>query len=138
MDAVGVNKEAIGCELCKPAVGSILSSLYNEHVMMPIHHQNQDTNDRCVSSVPGLSCFGCDLHMCVSGIWQTSSGTVRILGSGWSSIEFTIIVCMLSGTFSVIPKIAAGEVPRWLVLSQMLVAANLLLNEFRSPQTDSS
>jgi nitrite reductase (NAD(P)H) len=27
MSAVGVDKEAIGCEICKPAVGSILSSL---------------------------------------------------------------------------------------------------------------
>ena len=27
MNAVGVDKDAIGCEICKPAVGSILSSL---------------------------------------------------------------------------------------------------------------
>lgn len=38
MDAVGVNKDSVGCEVCKPAVGSILSTLWNEHVMDPVHH----------------------------------------------------------------------------------------------------
>ena len=47
MDVAGL-PGAIGCELCKPAVASILSSLYNEHVMKTEHHHNQDTNDRCV------------------------------------------------------------------------------------------
>lgn len=27
MASVGVNKDALGCEICKPAIGSILSSL---------------------------------------------------------------------------------------------------------------
>ncbi|KAF9007403.1 NADPH nitrite reductase [Cyathus striatus] len=68
MAAVGVNKESIGCETCKPAVGSILSSLYNEHVMKPVHHQNQDTNDKFLANI------------------------------------------QRNGTFSVIPRIAAGEI----------------------------
>lgn len=38
MAALGVNKEAVGCEICKPAIGSILSSLWNEHIMNPVHH----------------------------------------------------------------------------------------------------
>ncbi|KAI0638758.1 nitrite reductase [Trametes polyzona] len=46
MEAVGTNPKALGCETCKPAVGSILSSLWNEHIMDPAHHANQDTNDR--------------------------------------------------------------------------------------------
>lgn len=45
MDRVGV-PGALGCELCKPLVGSILSTLYNVHVMQPEHHGSQDTNDR--------------------------------------------------------------------------------------------
>lgn len=40
-----------GCEICKPAIGSILSSLYNEHVMTPRHHHNQDTNDRFLGNI---------------------------------------------------------------------------------------
>ena len=38
MAAAGVNTDAVGCEVCKPAVGSILSTLWNEHVMNPNHH----------------------------------------------------------------------------------------------------
>jgi nitrite reductase (NAD(P)H) len=45
MDTVGL-PGSVGCELCKPAVASILSSLYNEHIMKPEHHGSQDTNDR--------------------------------------------------------------------------------------------
>lgn len=65
MEAVGIKKDSLGCEICKPAIGSILSSLWNEHVMNPVHHsyvtqffyvclrfdtvfRNQDTNDRFV------------------------------------------------------------------------------------------
>lgn len=43
-------------------------SRYNEHVMTPVHHQNQDTNDRFLANI------------------------------------------QRNGTFSVIPRIAAGEV----------------------------
>ena len=38
MDAVGVKHDSVGCEVCKPAIGSILSSLFNEHIMNPAHH----------------------------------------------------------------------------------------------------
>lgn len=38
MDAVGVKAGSVGCETCKPAVGSILSSLWNELIMNPVHH----------------------------------------------------------------------------------------------------
>ncbi|KAJ7128043.1 nitrite reductase [Mycena filopes] len=68
MQQCGVNKDALGCEICKPTVGSILSSLYNEHIMLPAHHQNQDTNDRFLGNI------------------------------------------QRNGTFSVIPRMAAGEV----------------------------
>ena len=38
MAAVGVNPSSVGCETCKPAVGSILSSLWNENIVDPVHH----------------------------------------------------------------------------------------------------
>ncbi|KAF8733415.1 BFD-like [2Fe-2S] binding domain, partial [Rhizoctonia solani] len=60
--------KCVGCETCKPAIGSILSSLYNEHVMDPPHHQLQDTNDRYLANI------------------------------------------QRNGTFSVIPRVAGGEV----------------------------
>ncbi|KAG1716819.1 hypothetical protein ID866_341 [Astraeus odoratus] len=46
MQSAGVRPDSVGCELCKPAVASILSSLYNELVVAPSHLSNQDTNDR--------------------------------------------------------------------------------------------
>jgi len=81
----GAIKDAIGCEICKPVVGSILSSLYvqkkvclitpinsliryNEHIMKVEHRQNQDTNDRFLANI------------------------------------------QRDGTFSVVPRIAAGEI----------------------------
>lgn len=50
MDASGVPGSQ-GCEICKPTVAGILSSLYNEHVMAPQHHGNQDTNDRLMGNI---------------------------------------------------------------------------------------
>ncbi|WVF71032.1 nitrite reductase [NAD(P)H], large subunit [Kwoniella sp. CBS 6097] len=50
MTSLGV-PGSVGCEVCKPAVASILSSLYNEHVMRPEHHHNQDTNDRFLANI---------------------------------------------------------------------------------------
>ncbi|KAJ7057863.1 nitrite reductase [Mycena amicta] len=68
MREVGKKADSLGCEICKPVIGSILSSLYNEHIMSPAHHQNQDTNDRFLANI------------------------------------------QRDGTFSVIPRIAAGEI----------------------------
>ncbi|KAF8491117.1 nitrite reductase [Gautieria morchelliformis] len=78
MAACGVKQDAVGCEVCKPAIGSILSSLLNEPILNLVHHQNQDTNDRYGTS-------------------------------------------QLQRTFSVVPKIAAGEVTpeKLIVLGQV-------------------
>ena len=35
----------IGCEICKPAVGSILSSVWNDYILQEDHLPLQDTND---------------------------------------------------------------------------------------------
>jgi nitrite reductase (NAD(P)H) len=83
----------VGCEVCKPAVGSILASLYvslpyrfssslrhvliffvlpcfrfNEPILNPSHHKLQDTNDKFLANM------------------------------------------QRDGTFSVVPRIAAGEI----------------------------
>ena len=57
-----------GCEVCKPAVTSILAVLFNENIMQPEHQTLQDTNDRFLAN------------------------TQR------------------DGTFSVIPRVAGGEI----------------------------
>jgi nitrite reductase (NADH) large subunit len=40
-----------GCDLCKPAVGSILASLYNEHALAQDRAALQDTNDRVMANM---------------------------------------------------------------------------------------
>ena len=40
-----------GCEVCKPAVASILASLWNENVLDPSHATLQDTNDRFLANI---------------------------------------------------------------------------------------
>ena len=68
MKACGKEPESLGCEACKPALGSILASLYNQHVMDKPLHNLQDTNDRFMGNI------------------------------------------QRNGTFSVIPRVAAGEI----------------------------
>lgn len=40
-----------GCEVCKPAITSILASLWNEHILEPAHQTLQDTNDRMLANM---------------------------------------------------------------------------------------
>ncbi|EMD41313.1 hypothetical protein CERSUDRAFT_146196 [Gelatoporia subvermispora B] len=68
MEFVGVKPDSLGCEVCKPAIASILSSLWNENIMNPVHHANQETNDRFLANI------------------------------------------QRNGTFSVVPRVAAGEI----------------------------
>ena len=68
MKECGKEPESLGCEACKPALGSILASLYNQHVMDKPLHGLQDTNDRFLANI------------------------------------------QRNGTFSVIPRMAAGEI----------------------------
>ena len=40
-----------GCEICKPAMTSILAALWNETITTPAHHTLQDTNDRFLANM---------------------------------------------------------------------------------------
>ncbi len=40
-----------GCEICKPAIASILASLWNDNIMNPEHQALQDTNDRFMANL---------------------------------------------------------------------------------------
>lgn len=51
MKVIGSKPDSLGCEVCRPAIGSILSSLYNEPIMKPELRQTQDTNDRYLANV---------------------------------------------------------------------------------------
>ncbi|ANE43110.1 nitrite reductase large subunit NirB [Deinococcus puniceus] len=48
LDAHG---SGMGCEVCKPAVASILASLHNEYVLKPQHAPLQDTNDAFLANI---------------------------------------------------------------------------------------
>jgi nitrite reductase (NADH) large subunit len=41
----------MGCEICKPAVASILASIHNEPVLKKEHRTLQDTNDRFLANI---------------------------------------------------------------------------------------
>ena len=51
MKTAGKNPDSLGCELCKPAIGSILSSLFNPHVMDKGYNDLQDTNDKFLANI---------------------------------------------------------------------------------------
>ncbi|KAG5929050.1 Nitrite reductase [NAD(P)H] [Claviceps africana] len=51
MREAGNDKDSSGCELCKPAMASILASLWNKHVMTKTTHGLQDTNDRYLANI---------------------------------------------------------------------------------------
>jgi len=57
-----------GCEICKPLVGSVLASCWNEYLLKPAHLPLQDTNDRFFANI------------------------------------------QKDGTYSIVPRMAAGEV----------------------------
>ena len=68
MKEYGKDADSSGCEACKPTLGSILASLYNQHIMDKPLHGLQDTNDRYLANI------------------------------------------QRNGTFSVIPRVSAGEI----------------------------
>ena len=50
-DLVGAHGTGGGCEVCKPAVASILASIHNEPILDPAHRPLQDTNDRFLANI---------------------------------------------------------------------------------------
>jgi nitrite reductase (NADH) large subunit len=50
-EVVGAHGRGQGCEICKPAVASILASLWQEHVLAREHVGLQDTNDRFLANL---------------------------------------------------------------------------------------
>ena len=43
--------DGLGCEICKPAVASILASVWNEYILDDAHLPLQDTNDRFLANM---------------------------------------------------------------------------------------
>lgn len=51
MKEAGNDPTSQGCEACKPSIGSIFSTLYNQHVMNKPVHGLQETNDRFLGNI---------------------------------------------------------------------------------------
>ena len=51
LDAIAELGRGAGCEICKPAVASILASIWNEHILSKPHIGLQDTNDRFLANM---------------------------------------------------------------------------------------
>jgi nitrite reductase (NADH) large subunit len=50
-DLIRRHGKGLGCEICKPAVASILASIWNDHVLEKPHAGLQDTNDRFLANI---------------------------------------------------------------------------------------
>ena len=50
-ELIASHGKGAGCEVCKPAVASILASLWNEHILDRNHQTLQDTNDRFLANM---------------------------------------------------------------------------------------
>ena len=74
-----------GCEVCRPAISSILAGLWNDLVVAKQHHSSQDTNDRFLANI------------------------------------------QKGGTYSVVPRIAGGEITpdKLLVIAEVAKKYNL-------------
>ncbi|MCG5044428.1 nitrite reductase large subunit NirB [Enterobacteriaceae bacterium 155047] len=48
---IGRYGQGHGCEICKPLVGSVLASCWNEYLLKPAHLPLQDTNDRYFANI---------------------------------------------------------------------------------------
>jgi len=47
----GKEPESVGCEVCKPTVGSIISSLFNKHIVDSPRRGLQETNDKFLANI---------------------------------------------------------------------------------------
>jgi nitrite reductase (NADH) large subunit len=50
-DVLAEAGHGLGCEICKPAIASILASLWVEDILKPEHQTLQDTNDRFLANL---------------------------------------------------------------------------------------
>lgn len=50
-DLITKHGKGLGCEICKPTVGSILASQWNEHILEKEHTALQDTNDNFLANM---------------------------------------------------------------------------------------
>lgn len=50
-DLIGTHGTGLGCDICKPAVASILATFWNDYVLEPAHVGLQDSNDHYLGNI---------------------------------------------------------------------------------------
>lgn len=93
MSNCGKDPNSVGCEACKPAIGSILASLFNRHVMDTSMNGLQDTNDRFLANIQRNGTF--------SVIPRVSGGEI--------TPEKLIIIGTVAKKYNLYCKITGGQ-----------------------------
>jgi NAD(P)H-nitrite reductase large subunit len=88
-----VDPTSDGCEICKPAIASILASLWNEHILNPGLRNLQDTNDRYLANIQRGGLY--------SVIPRIAGGEVTPQGLG--------VIAEVAVEFSLYTKITGGQ-----------------------------
>ncbi len=99
MAEAGVDAASPGCEVCQPAVASILSSLHNKHVMDRSLHGLQDTNDRFLANMQRNGTFSVVVRV------ATPSPPPSL-----SPLHAHLLPILTSETVPGQPRVAAGEI----------------------------
>ncbi|KAF1995312.1 nitrite reductase [Amniculicola lignicola CBS 123094] len=93
MRECGRDPESLGCEACKPTIGSIIASLYNKHLLDTPNKGLQDTNDRFLANIQRNGTF--------SVIPRVSGGEI--------TAEKLIIIGMVAKKYNLYCKITGGQ-----------------------------
>jgi nitrite reductase (NAD(P)H) len=93
MKEVGTEAGSAGCEVCKPAIGSILAVMFNKHVLEKPLHGLQDTNDKYLGNIQRNGTF---------------SVVPRVAG-GEISPEKLIVIGQVAKKYGLYTKITGGQ-----------------------------
>jgi nitrite reductase (NAD(P)H) len=93
MKEAGKTPDSLGCEVCKPVMASIFSSLWNPHVMDTQVHGLQDTNDRFLGNIQRNGTF--------SVIPRVSGGEI--------TPEKLIVIGKVAQKYDLYTKITGGQ-----------------------------
>ncbi|GME42633.1 putative nitrite reductase protein [Neofusicoccum parvum] len=85
--------DTVGCEACKPAIGSILASLFNKHIVDTPHRGLQDTNDKFLANIQRNGTF--------SVVPRVSGGEI--------TAEKLIIIGTVAKKYNLYCKITGGQ-----------------------------
>ncbi len=93
MKQAGKDPNSVGCEVCKPTVGSIIASLFNGHLLDKSRHGLQDTNDKFLANIQRNGTF--------SVIPRVSGGEI--------TPEKLIVIGNVAKKYNLYTKITGGQ-----------------------------